>query len=87
MHLTLIRTGGIIPMTKKAEKEVDWSEDELKGLLKTIKNNEGPGEKRDVSEYQLMYDAGIHPIDWEKIPAKYKKTFDELKDNLRIVKS
>ncbi|MCW3115594.1 MAG: hypothetical protein JWR18_3990 [Segetibacter sp.] len=87
MRITLIRNGGIIPMTKKAEKDVDWSEDEMKGLLKTIKNDEDAGEKRDASGYQVVYNAATHSIDWDKIPAKYKKTFEELKDNLKIVKT
>jgi hypothetical protein len=87
MLITLIRTGGFIPITKKAEKEVDWSESEMRQLLDQIeKKDEGPGQARDATEYQLMYNAGTFSIDWDKIPAKYKKMFDELKDNLAIVK-
>lgn len=86
MRVTLLRTGGIIPMTKKAEKNVDWTSDELSKLIKVIKN-EDSNQKRDATAYQLKYDAGTFSIDWEKIPAKYKKTFEELKDNLVIVKT
>jgi hypothetical protein len=87
MRVTLIRTGGIIPITKKAEKEVDWSSAELRELIQAIESkDERPGQKRDASDYQLKYDAGTISIDWEKIPASYKKTFEELKDNLSIVK-
>jgi hypothetical protein len=88
MLITLFRTGGIIPMTKKAEKDVDWTEDEMRELLKTIETGEeGPGQKRDATGYQLMYNAGTFSIDWEKIPAKYMKTFEDLKDNLKIEKT
>ncbi len=87
MLITLIRTGGIIPITKKAEKEVNWSEDELSKLLKVIKiDDKDAGQKRDANEYQLMNNSETFSIDPEKVPTKYKKTFDELKDNLRIVK-
>ena len=87
MHITLVRTGGIIPMTKKAEKAVDWSEEEMSNLLKHIEQKEDvAGQMRDGSGYQLINNAGTFSIDLEKVPAKYKKTFDELKDNLTIVK-
>ena len=86
MRITLLRTGGIIPITKKAEKNVDWTDDELSELMEVIKNEGAADQKRDATEYQLKYDAGTFSIEWEKIPAKYKKTFEELKDNLKIVK-
>jgi hypothetical protein len=87
MRVTLIRTGGIIPITKKAEQEVDWTGDELKNLIQTIETKDnGPAQQRDGSEYQLQHDAGTFSIDWEKIPASYKKTFEALKDDLTIVK-
>lgn len=87
MQITLIRSGGIIPMTKKASQEVDWTADEMKEILKEIKIEEaGPGQKRDATSYQFMSNAGTFSIDWDKIPAKYKKTFEDLKNNLVIVK-
>jgi hypothetical protein len=85
MRITLMRTGGMIPTIKKAEKEVDWSEEEMNELLQAIKN-EGPGQMRDANDYQLINNAGTFSIDVEKVPAKYKKAFDDLKDNLKIVK-
>ena len=75
-------------MTKKAEKEVDWTEDEMQELLKTIKTgDEGPGQARDATGYHLTSGAGTFSIDWDKIPGKYKKTFEDLKDNLKFVKT
>ena len=87
MHITLIRTGGIVPITKKAETHVDWSEKEMNSLLKAISSSGGgPGKSRDATTYELVTDAGITPIDLENVPAKFKKTFDELKDKLAVVK-
>ena len=87
MQITLLRTGGIIPITKKAEKEVDWSEDEMNELLSHIKlESDDPGQARDATGFHLKNNAGTVPIDMEKVPAKYKKAFEELKDNLKIVK-
>lgn len=87
MHVTLIRTGGIIPITKKAETDVDWTEKEMNGLLQAISSRGGgPGLSRDAMNYQLITDAGTISIDLEKVPAKYKKTFEELKDKLTVVK-
>jgi hypothetical protein len=74
-------------MTKKAEKDVDLTEDEMRELLKVIKNDDGgPGQNRDATGYQLAYNGGTFPIDWDKIPGKYEKTFEDLKDNLKIIK-
>ena len=87
MKITLLRTGGILPLTQKAEKEVKWTSEEMEALVTKIKiEDKGPGEMRDATTYHLMYDAETFPIDWEKIPSKYKKIFDELKQDLKVVK-
>ena len=86
MKITLIRTGGLLPITKEAEKEVDLSEDEMQSLLETIKTNDEPGEARDKTSYLINYNAETLPINWDKIPAEHIKTFEHLKDNLTIVK-
>jgi len=87
MKITLFRTGGILPITKKAEKEVDWSEEETRKLIEIIKvEDDSPVTMRDGTTYQIMNNAGTFSIDFEKVPAEYKKTFEELKDNLKVVK-
>jgi len=86
MKINLIRTGGFIPVTKKAEQEVDWSEEEVQLLIDAIKTGEAPGHARDKAGYHINYNAETFSIDWEKIPAKYITTFEELKDKLAIVK-
>lgn len=85
MEITLIRTGGIIPMQKKATIEVSLSETELDAIMDSIKA-EGDSRMRDNTQYQLEYKGKIFSIDLEKVPKKYKKTFDSLKDNLQIIK-
>ncbi len=87
MKIELIRTGGIIPITKKAEQEVDWSDEDVREIINHIKaESDSPGSMRDSTSYHLNYNAGSFPIDIEKVPAKYKETFEELKNNLKITK-
>lgn len=86
MEITFIRTGGIIPLTKKSKTAVDWSEDEIQELIKSIRTDDKPGNMRDNTQYELMYKDKNFSIDLEKIPKKYKKIFEWLKDNLQIVK-
>ena len=74
-------------MMKKAEKDVSWTEEELKELTDKIKTQgENPGQMRDATGYHIISNAGTFSFDWEKVPAKYKKTFEDLKDKLKVVK-
>ncbi len=51
MKISLIRTGGIVPIVKKANTEVDWSEDELEELVIASRTDETPGKMRDKAQY------------------------------------
>jgi hypothetical protein len=87
MLIKLIRTGGLLPIKKEAELEVDWSQAELDKIVNTIKNEtSGPGSMRDATNYLLRYDGETVGINWDKIPVKYLRTFEELRDRLAIVK-
>ena len=86
MEITLIRTGGMIPVIKKAKLEIDLNENDLDKLISTIKADDNPGEMRDNTQYQLVYNEQTVPVDLERIPEKYKKTFESLKNILQIVK-
>ena len=87
MKIILIRIGGILPIKKKAQTEVDWNDNELEQLISAIKpSTSAPGKIRDGIDYHIEYNNGTFPVDWEKIPAKYKKTFETLKDNLVVEK-
>ena len=87
MLITLSRTGGIIPITKKADAEVDWTQSQMEELLQAIKKEgEVPGEQRDATFYELQYKGETFPVNLEKVPDLYKKTFDNLKEDLKISK-
>lgn len=87
MQVTLLRTGGIIPMLKKATREVDFSEKEMNELIDAIRiENDNQGKMRDNTLHQLIFNDQTFSVDLEKVPKKYKKTFDSLKDSLQIVK-
>ncbi len=86
MKLTLIRTGGIIPIIKKANAEVDWSENEIDELINSFTEDDKSATMRDSTQYQLKFNDQTFSIDLEKVPLKYKKVFEQLKDNLKIVK-
>lgn len=86
MQIALVRTGGFISTKKKAEAEVNWSEQELMQLIETIKlENAGPGKLRDATAYHLETNDQTIPIDLNKVPKNYQTTFEDLKDNLQIV--
>jgi hypothetical protein len=86
MRITLLRTGGFIPVTKKAETDVNWTDEEIEKLVDEIKTDDDPGNKRDATSYQLVYDGGTCSIDIDKVPPQYRDTFDELKSHLKISK-
>lgn len=87
MQVTLLRTGGIIPMLKKTTREVDLSEEEMNELIDAIRvENDNQGKMRDNTLHQLIFNDQTFTVDLEKVPQKYKKTFDSLKDSLQIVK-
>lgn len=87
MKIILTRTGGFIPIKKRAETEVSWTEEELGELLSKINiDHSNPGASRDSTYYQLSCGNKTALIDLEKVPAKYKTVFETLKDDLLIVK-
>lgn len=87
MKVTLLRTGGIIAILKKATREVDFSEKEMNELIDAIRvESDNQGKMRDNTVHQLIFNDQTVSVNLEKVPQKYKKTFDSLKDNLQIVK-
>ncbi|KAA6437024.1 hypothetical protein FEM33_20090 [Dyadobacter flavalbus] len=87
MQIKLQRFGGLLPVMKEATAEVDWSEQEIHNLLESIIRNENadPG-ARDATSHYLEVNGHSVPVDLQKIPAPYKKTFEELKENLKFRK-
>ncbi len=87
MKVTLLRTGGIMPMLKKATKEVNLSEKEMNELIDCIRVEiDNQGKMRDSTLHQLIFNNQTFSVDLEKVPQKFKKTFDSLRDSLQIVK-
>ncbi len=74
-----------MPVAKKSEAELDWSETETEELMNTIKAPEGAGEQRDGTSYFVEYNEKRTKIDWEKIPSGYMQVFEKMKDDLQIV--
>lgn len=75
-----------MPVTKKAEANVDWSDGEMKELLSAMKAGEDATQARDSTSYYIDYDNTRIKIDWDKIPLKYRQAFEKMKDQLQIVK-
>ncbi len=86
MKIILWRTGGIIAMVKKAEKEVTLSASELHELNSCLQPPAQNEQMRDNNEYRVTINEKSFSIDWKKIPDKFKPIFNDLKDNLQIVK-
>lgn len=87
MEIKLKRSGGIISIKKEAVKKVDWSDKDLDDLIAAVKRKEEPLSRgRDTTGYFLEVKNKVIPIDLDKIPAKYKAVFNNLKDNLKPVK-
>lgn len=87
MKITLVRTGGIIPLKKKAEVVVNWDANELEQLKTAVKPSLSAADNvRDGIEYHIQYDEIAFPVEWSKIPTKYKAMLEKLKKNLVIEK-
>ncbi len=86
MKIKLIRTGGFIPITKVAEAEVDFTDQELSRLVEVIKPDPLAPRIKDGNNYQLNIGAENTPVDLEKVPLEYKELFNKLKSELKIIK-
>lgn len=87
MKISLNRTGGFIPLSKKAETEVNWTEDDINQLKKSVEPNDAePGNVRDGITYTLDCEGKKFIVDWQKIPSKYKSVMEKLKTKLTTEK-
>ncbi|MCF2446294.1 hypothetical protein L0657_20215 [Dyadobacter sp. CY345] len=88
MKIKLQRVGGILPMTKEAAIEVDWTDEEIKKLLDCICLKEKKDSKiRDATAHFLEVKGKATPIDLKKIPLEYKAIFEGLEADMKFVKS
>lgn len=88
MEIKLQRLGGFIPIKRESSTQVTWSEEELKKLLEHIRADENEDTlSRDATIDYLEVEGALNPINMQKVPAKYKPVFEELKTGLKPVRS
>ena len=87
MKIRLVRTGGIIPVTKQSETDVNWTETDVQQLKIAAQTLFSSTDKtRDGVYYHIQSETETFAIDWPKIPSKYRNILEKLKDRLVIVK-
>jgi hypothetical protein len=86
MKIKLIRTGGFIPVTKMAEVEVNFTDQEIVRLIEVIRPDPSAPRIKDGNNYQLNIGTKNTTVDLEKVPEEYKELFNRLKSELKIVK-
>ena len=86
MKIKLIRSGGFIPVIKAAEADVDISAREMAGLLEIIQHDPAAPRIKDGNSWELTVGCRNITVDLEKVPDEYKAIFDQLKNDLKIVK-
>ena len=86
MKIKLIRTGGLIPVTKISETEVTLTEKELISLLDSLQPEPAAHRIKDGNYYEVTVGKYRSPVDLEKVPDRYKELFSKLKSDLRIIK-
>jgi hypothetical protein len=87
MKIKLIRTGGLLPVTKVAETEVYLSETEIIRLLDAIKPDPAARHIKDGNYYEITIGTSSSPVDMNNIPNEYKDLFSKLKGELKIMKN
>jgi hypothetical protein len=86
MKITLVRTGGLIPVTKAVETEVEIGEEELESLLDKIEAGTAEPRVPDGNTWQMGYGKRNVTIDPGKIPEEYYMLFEKLKSEMKFVK-
>ena len=87
MKIQLVRTGGIIPVTKQSEADINWTEADVQQLKKAAGSTAlDPGKTRDGVYYHIQTEFEKFAIDWPKIPSKHRNILERLKDKLIIDK-
>ncbi|MEP7141223.1 MAG: hypothetical protein ABI707_00070 [Ferruginibacter sp.] len=89
MKIKLVQSGGLLPVTKEAVTEVDWTKDESEHLLNQIAvdDNQKSSMVRDGIDHTIEINNKEVAVNLEKASGKYAEVFDHLKKNLKIVKT
>jgi hypothetical protein len=88
MKIKLVQSGGLLPVKKEAIAEVDWDKDECENILKDISLPDNYHSLvRDGINYTVEINNKEIEVDLSKAKGKYAATFQQLKKNLKIVKT
>lgn len=89
MKIKLVQSGGLLPVTKEAVTDVDWTKEESKKFLNEIAadDKKKSSQVRDGIDHTIEIDNKEVSVDLEKVSGKYAEVFDHLKKNLKIVKT
>ena len=85
-----MQSGGLLPITKEASTEVDWTQEECASLLKEIAVPANKSQKslvRDGIDHSIEINGKETQINVEKAPGKFAVVLDQLKNNLKILKT
>ncbi len=88
MKIKLVQSGGLLPVTKAAVTEVDWTTEECEDMLKQIEllGKHKLSKVRDGIGYTIKINNNETEIDPEKASGKTAEILARLKENLQIVK-
>ena len=89
MKIRLVQSGGFLPVTKVAVTEVDWTKEEGEDFLSEIAvdDSKKSSQVRDGIDHTIEIDDKEVTVDLKKASGKYAEIFEELKNNLKIVKT
>lgn len=88
MKIKLVQSGGFLPITKEAVTEVDWSKEDSNHFLDQIAIKDSAGSPvRDGIDYTIEIDGREVPVSLEKASGKYATVLNQLKNDLKIVKT
>ena len=89
MKITLVQSGGLLPVTRQASTEVDWTKEESDNVLRqiTVPYSQAPSPVRDGIDFTLEINGSEITVDVDKASGKYARVLSNLKKNLQIVKT
>jgi hypothetical protein len=87
MIIKLIRTGGLIPLTKTAETDIEISDQELSALLEKIQTPSNAPRIKDGTTFSIVAGSKTIAVDLDKVPPKFQALFSKLKNDLKITKT
>ncbi len=89
MKIKLVQSGGLLPVTKEAATDVDWSKEEVEKILShiAVKDDKKSSQVRDGIDHTIEINNKEVPVDLDKASGKYAEVFDHLRKNLKIIKT